>query len=373
MVLYFIWDVSPELFSSGSFQFTWLTFFLVAGVLVGRAILFFLLKKESGKSLEGTTIFNYSIVGAILGARIFYACVIDTDILLKKPGQILFPFDLSSGIKFLGTTQFSMIGGMIGVVLAMLIYSKVKKKSFFKSLDKALLFYVAVIAFVYIGTFFHSLNYGKPTNCPLGVLFTSKVERGLLKLPCCVMRIPDGKNPLDKVMVKKGKTLVHEADGFQPIIIYLFFSQGGTEQLVNEFLIGDVKNLFYGMRQNIYEPGTEPLHYTIYEETKDKYIARIQSIGIARHPIALYEGLVFILLFSLTFWFTVNSKSRVGFVSAILLIIGSVLHFALQFVSDFIIPVESLPFTMDQYFSIPLLILGIAFLFYSKKEQNNLG
>ena len=147
MLLYFIWDVSPELFSSRAFQFTWLTLFLVAGVLAGRAILFYLFKKESGSSSEAATIFNFTIVGAILGARLFYACVIDPDILLKSPIKVLFPFDFSSGIKFLGTTQFSMLGGLLGVVLAMVIYSKIKKKGFLHSLDKAILFYQVPVIF----------------------------------------------------------------------------------------------------------------------------------------------------------------------------------------------------------------------------------
>ena len=59
------------------------------------------------------------------------------------------------------------------------------------------------------------------------------------------MRNPNGENPLDTVSVKRGNAMLHKGVGFQPLLAYLFFKDGATEQLVNEFLIGDVKTYLF--------------------------------------------------------------------------------------------------------------------------------
>ena len=68
----FIWNINPDMFSFGPFQLKWLTVLLVVGVLVGRKLLAYMFKKEGANPGEVGSVFNFTLVGAILGARLFY-------------------------------------------------------------------------------------------------------------------------------------------------------------------------------------------------------------------------------------------------------------------------------------------------------------
>ncbi len=136
MVLNFIWNIDPDIFSFGPFQLKWVTLLLVAGLLAGRKIIFFLSRKEGSSLTDAGTVFIFSLLGAIIGARLFYVAFIEPDILINKPFQIFFPFEFSRGFRFVGGNQFSMVGALTGVIIGLLIYARLKSKPFLSLLDK---------------------------------------------------------------------------------------------------------------------------------------------------------------------------------------------------------------------------------------------
>ncbi len=372
MELNFIWNINPDIFSFGPFQLKWLTALLVVGVLVGRKLLFFMYKKEGAELSEVGSVFNFTLVGAIIGARLFYVAFIEPDILFNKPAQILFPFEFSPGFKFVGIGQFSMLGAIAGAIIILLIYAKLKSRPFLWLLDKGLLLMLVIIIFLRVGNVFQSEYFGKPTDSPIGILAVDKIEKGLLKVPCCAMRNPNGENPLDTVSVKNGKAMLHEGVGYEPLIAYIFFKDGATEQLVNEFLIGDVKTYLFELPDQIFEPGTEPLHYTIFVDTANNYMARIQTIGLARHPLQLYEGVIFLILIMvlLRYWNKHLKKLQSGRMAGLTIMSISGIHFMIEFMNVLTRPlIKSIPLTIDQYICIPIFLFGIALLITSSKNK----
>ncbi len=375
MILNFIWNISPDIIAIGPFELKWVTALLVVGILVGRKLLQYSYKKEGKHVVEAGLVYSLVLIGAVLGARLIYVTLIDNDILFNKPAQILFPFEFNRGIKFVGGNQFSMLGSLVGVILALWIYAKVKSKSFLWTLDKGFLLLLVALVFLRAGNLFQSEYIGKPTDSPLGILFVNKVEESLQKLPCCAMRNPDGENPLDTVKIRNGNQMLHAGVGYHPLIIYLFFKDGATEQLVNEFLIGDVKTLLFDFSQLIYEPGTEPLHYTIFVEgAANNYMTRIQTIGISRHPLQLYEAVAFLALFIfiIQYWNKNYRQLQPGRIAAILITSITSIHFLVEFLNDNTRPLsKTIPLTMDQYLCIPILIFGIVLLMKSAKAKTN--
>ncbi len=375
MILNFIWNISPDIIAIGPFELKWVTALLVVGILVGRKLLQYSYKKEGVNVGEAGLVYTLVLIGAVLGARLIYVTLIDSDILFNKPAQILFPFEFNRGIKFVGGSQFSMLGSLVGVILVLLIYAKVKSKSFLWTLDKGFLLLLVALVFLRAGNLFQSEYIGKPTDSPLGILFVNKVEESLQKLPCCAMRNPDGENPLDTVKIRNGNQMLHTGVGYHPLIIYLFFKDGATEQLVNEFLIGDVKTLLFDLSQLIYEPGTEPLHYTIFVEgAANNYMTRIQTIGITRHPLQLYEAVAFLILFIFIIWYWNKNYSQLqpGRIAAILITSITTIHFLIEFLNNITRPLsKAIPLTTDQYLCIPILIFGIVLLMKSAKAKSN--
>jgi prolipoprotein diacylglyceryltransferase len=334
MLVDLIWNVDPVITTLGSLQVRWFTLLFLMGILLGRFLLLRSLERDKLTPAEGNTIFNYSLLGALAGSRLFYFLLFDPKVFISSPLHIVFPFEFKEGFRFVGASEFSSIGGLLGLLISLFILSKVKKKTFPIYFSKGLLVFIATGFFIAIGNFFQSDNYGVPTDSRLGVRFVSRVDKKLMRTPCCVMRIPNGKNPLDRVSIKEGKVLAHEATGYRPIIIYLFFTEGATEQLVNEFLIGDVKTALYELPELVFESGEEPLHYNIYEEGKGKYMARIQSIGIARHPLQLYESFAFLII-GLGLILLEKKENGIKNIAPFLLAaVWGIIHFGFGFLTD---------------------------------------
>ncbi len=184
------------------------------------------------------------------------------------------------------------------------------------------------------------------------------------------MRAPGGKNPLDFVTVKKDDALTADSAGRSPMILYTFFTPGANEQLVNEFLMGDVKTYLFDRSEFVYEPGTEPLHYTIFVE-KDVYTARIRTMGIARHPVQVYESICCLILFSLLYF--IWKKYKAGTPSGRIFGFFFTLYWSMLFATSYLkeneVPLmDGLAVSIGQLVSITLLIVGIVVLAYSYKK-----
>jgi hypothetical protein len=110
-----------------------------------------------------------------------------------------------------------------------------------------------------------------------------------------------GPSPLKDLEVRPDTALHSTTTGHRPVIFYLFFKPGATENLVKEFLIGDVKTFLYDHSTVIHESGDQPLHYTIFQESEDLFTGRVRTTAIARHAVQLYESVFYLGLFTLLF------------------------------------------------------------------------
>jgi phosphatidylglycerol:prolipoprotein diacylglycerol transferase len=114
-------------------------------------------------------LFTWGIVSLLLGARIFSTLVYEIDDLYRtRPWLIFWPFQ--SG-KFTGFKGMSYHGGVIGGVLSIIVYSKIKKFDLREIGDM----YAASIPLGYtfgrIGNFINGELWGRVTTGPLGMIF----------------------------------------------------------------------------------------------------------------------------------------------------------------------------------------------------------
>ena len=122
------------------------------------------LKKESAEDL-----FIYCVIGLLIGARLG-SCLFYDDALyyLSHPWLIFWPF--RNG-EFVGLPGMSYHGGVIGAIVAGLIYTKVKKISFLRFADLI----TSAIPFAYtwgrLGNFINGELYGRVTTSRMGMVF----------------------------------------------------------------------------------------------------------------------------------------------------------------------------------------------------------
>lgn len=122
------------------------------------------IKKESAEDL-----FIYCVIGLLIGARLG-SCLFYDDALyyLSHPWLIFWPF--RNG-EFVGLPGMSYHGGVIGAIVAGLIYTKVKKTSFLRFADLI----TSAIPFAYtwgrLGNFINGELYGRVTTSRMGMVF----------------------------------------------------------------------------------------------------------------------------------------------------------------------------------------------------------
>ena len=118
-------------------------------------------KKVKLSKNDISDLFIYAILGVILGARIFYVFVYNLPYYLANPSEIAAVWH--GGLSF--------HGGLIGAIIAIYIFCRRKKISFYDITDIAVIPLALALAIGRIGNFINGELYGRITNVPWAVKF----------------------------------------------------------------------------------------------------------------------------------------------------------------------------------------------------------
>jgi phosphatidylglycerol:prolipoprotein diacylglycerol transferase len=111
----------------------------------------------------------WSILGLILGARLFSTLIYETsDHYIRQPWLIFWPFQNG---KFTGLMGMSYHGGAFCGCLTIIIYSKVKRYNFREIGDMFAASIPLGYTFGRLGNFINAELYGRVTTGPLGMIF----------------------------------------------------------------------------------------------------------------------------------------------------------------------------------------------------------
>jgi prolipoprotein diacylglyceryltransferase len=370
---YILWDKNAELFSWGSFTLRWDGLMLLLAFLVGKQLLAYIYKKENKPVKDVDLLITYLVIAVFIFSRLGHVIFYQPE-LWHKPLAIFLPIEFKPTLHITGMTGFSSFGGVVGILIAIWFYVQKKKEGqhFLQLLDRVSILSVWIAALILLGSFLNSEIKGKPTNSSIGTIFINPVTKGILQLPCCIMRNPGGKNPLNKVIALNDKKQASEINtGYKSVALYLFFKAGTTQRVVDEFMQGDVKSYLYNMSKLIYEPGTKPLNYTIFTEPNGDFEARVGTIGIARYPVQLFESLSSLLLFALLFWYWNKHKLNLsaGRIAGFCMIMFWGIRFMYEFLKeDQSFFISGLGINKGQTLCIPLILIGVVILFVSKRR-----
>jgi len=119
---------------------------------------------------EAASFFFWAIVGVLLGGRIFGTFVYDpTGYYLSKPWMAFWPFDEAG--RFTGFQGMSYHGGLVGVIVATLIYTRVKRLPWLAFSDVLAVSVPLGYTFGRLGNFINGELWGKVTASPIGMIF----------------------------------------------------------------------------------------------------------------------------------------------------------------------------------------------------------
>ncbi len=162
--------ITPEIFPGLPLRWYGLMY------IVAFTITYFLFKrrvKETQFPMDQDSMLNlffWAILGLLIGARIFAALFYDpTNRFIQRPWLIFWPFDDAG--NFVGLQGMSYHGGVVGAVVAIIIYCKIKGWSILKVGDMATTAIPLGYTFGRIGNFLNGELYGRVTTSWYGVLF----------------------------------------------------------------------------------------------------------------------------------------------------------------------------------------------------------
>ena len=366
MATFILWDVDAEVFSVGAFALRWNAMLILVAYVAGRLLLSYAYQRDGIPRRDISPLIAYLLIFSLITARLAYVVQEMPQLLWTNPLQVIFPVSLEPSFHFTSSVGLSIYGAAAGAIGACWISARKRgnNQAVLQVLDKISIVSALTAFFLFSGSFMTSQSVGDVTSSSAGTVFIQPVTKGLMQIPCCIMRNPNGKNPLELVVAKKDHTVPAGDSIHQNVILYLFFKPGATEQLVNEFLIGDVKTFLFDMSRHIYEPGTEPLHYSIIVGRDGNYIGRVQTRGVSRIPVHVIGALGSLCLFVFLFFLWKRRRTAVesGKLFSYFLVLFWSMHFLLgQLKAEY----STLEMTLDIFFVL-MGIIGSLFLFPKK-------
>jgi phosphatidylglycerol:prolipoprotein diacylglycerol transferase len=167
LISFIHWNVNPEIFQLGPFSVRWYGFLFASGFLIGYYIGERMLKSENVNQKWIDSVFFYIIIATIVGARLGHVFFYGWDYYSQNPAEI---FKVWHG-------GLSSHGGTLGILVAIIIYSKVvTKRSMLWILDRIVVPTALVAAFIRTGNLMNSEIYGVQTSLPWGFIFERNGE-----------------------------------------------------------------------------------------------------------------------------------------------------------------------------------------------------
>lgn len=161
MINYIHWNVAPEIIKFGGFEIRWYGLLFAIGFFVSYYILKNMFIRENIKIELLDKLTMYVGISTIIGARLGHVLFYQPDYYIHHLLEI---FQIWKG-------GLASHGGAIGIIIALIIFSKKYKISFLWLIDKIVVVVAITGALIRIGNLMNSEIYGIPTNVPWAFIF----------------------------------------------------------------------------------------------------------------------------------------------------------------------------------------------------------
>ena len=157
----FINNFDPIAFQIMSFEIRWYSLAYIAGIIIGWSLCKKIFIQKSNIKEKFDDYITYLIIGIIIGGRIGYIIFYNFDYYINN---ILDIFRIWEG-------GMSFHGGLLGVIVASILFAKKNNQESFLYMDLVSLVAPIGIFFGRLANFINSELYGGPTDAPWGIIF----------------------------------------------------------------------------------------------------------------------------------------------------------------------------------------------------------
>ncbi|RNC83580.1 MAG: prolipoprotein diacylglyceryl transferase [Winogradskyella sp.] len=171
-----VWE-TKKFIDLGFFKLHYYSLMWIVAFVIGFYITKRIYKNENQSNESLDSLFIYSVLGIMLGARLGHVLFYQTELITEDFFSIFLPFKFKGGFEFTGFQGLASHGAAIAMIISMYLYNKkVLKKTVLWILDRVVVAVALGAAFVRIGNFINSEIIGKPTNSDFGVIFAELGE-----------------------------------------------------------------------------------------------------------------------------------------------------------------------------------------------------
>ena len=167
------WNPDPEIINIIGFSIRYYGILFVSGLILCIFISRWIYKRENipFENLEKLTI--YVLIGVLAGARLGHCLFYEFSYYISHPLEMILPitFPSGGGIKFTGYQGLASHGGILGLLIAIYLYSRKTKHAMLDTFDLIAVVSGLSFGFIRIGNFMNSEIIGMPTNKSWGVIF----------------------------------------------------------------------------------------------------------------------------------------------------------------------------------------------------------
>ena len=166
------WNVDPEIFSIMGFPIRYYGLSWALGIALAYLIIKWIYKKEKIPLENLEQLSTYLIFGAFLGARLGHCFFYEPLYYFQNPLEIILPIKkVGETFEFIGFQGLASHGGLIGIVIAIIIYGRKTRTNILWIMDRVAIGSTVTAALIRIGNLMNSEIYGKPTNGNWGFVF----------------------------------------------------------------------------------------------------------------------------------------------------------------------------------------------------------
>lgn len=175
-LLFVYWQPSEVAFQLGSFAIRWYSLCWLVGLAVGFFLMKWLYRQHRYADEKFEPLFLYVFVGILIGARLGHCLFYEPGYFLAAPDHILemiVPMrHMADGSwKFVGYEGLASHGGVIGMIIAIFIYSRRNKVGVWTVLDNMGVCSCITATFIRLGNLMNSEIIGRVTDVPWAFIF----------------------------------------------------------------------------------------------------------------------------------------------------------------------------------------------------------
>lgn len=173
-ILSFIhWSPDPEIVNIFGISIRYYGLLFVTGLILCLYILKWIFKQEGIPEANLEKLSVYGIIGILAGARLGHCLFYEPSYYFAHPLEIILPvkFPEGGGMKFTGFQGLASHGGALGLIVALIFYSRKTKHAILDTIDLIAVVAGLGSAFIRLANLMNSEIIGMPTNKPWGFIF----------------------------------------------------------------------------------------------------------------------------------------------------------------------------------------------------------